>query len=240
MPDCVVVTGPAHGIGRAIAEAFTAEGWLVAGIDTQESDVPCDIFMRGDIGAPAVLEQFAAEVVARYGTVHALVNNAMRTRGGLPDCGWEDFIQAQRVGVAAPYYLTRLLAPHLAPGASVVNITSTRAIQSQAGTESYSAAKGGLTALTHALAVSLRGRARVNAIAPGWIDTTGETFTGPDATQHPAGRVGKPSDIAQAALYLCSPAASFITGQTLVVDGGMSRLMVYHGDEGWTYNQGNR
>ena len=240
MPDCVVITGPAHGIGRAIAEAFSAEGWLVAGIDVQESDAPCDFFMRGDIGDPAVLEQFAAEVVARYGTVHALVNNAMRTRGGLPDCGWEDFIQAQRVGVAAPYYLTRLLAPHFAPGASVVNITSTRAFQSQAGTESYSAAKGGLTALTHALAVSLRSRARVNAIAPGWIDTTDAAFTGPDATQHPAGRVGQPSDIAEAALYLCSPAASFITGQTLVVDGGMSRLMVYHGDEGWTYNQGNR
>ncbi|NLD34862.1 MAG: SDR family oxidoreductase [Clostridiales bacterium] len=231
----VLLTGPSHGIGRAIAQTFHAAGWLVAGIDKEPSDAPCDFFMQGDIGDPAVLEEFAAACAARYGTIHALINNAMRSEGGLSDCGWEDFLQAQRVGVAAPYYLTRLLSPHFAPGAGVVNITSTRAFQSQAGTESYSAAKGGLTALTHALAVSLRGRVRVNAIAPGWIDTTGGAFAGPDAAQHPAGRVGTPEDIAQAALYLCSPQANFITGQTLVVDGGMSRLMVYHGDEGWTY-----
>jgi NAD(P)-dependent dehydrogenase (short-subunit alcohol dehydrogenase family) len=167
--------------------------------------------------------------------VDFLINNAMITRGGLDACGYEGFLEVLRVGVAAPYYLTKLLAPRFAPGACVVNLSSTRAFQSQANTESYTAAKGGITALTHGMAVSLAGKARVNAIAPGWIDTTGSAFSGGDADQHPAGRVGKPSDIAAAVLFLCGDGASFITGQTLVVDGGMSRLMVYHGDRGWAY-----
>ena len=94
----------------------------------------------------------------------------------------------------------------------------------------------GVAALTHALAVSLRGKARVNAIAPGWIDTTGTAFEGPDALQHPVGRVGEPEDILQAALFLLGENSRFITGQTLVVDGGMSRLMIDHGDQGWRYD----
>lgn len=207
----------------------------MAVIDRAQADTPCDWFCVGDISDPRALEGFAQGVVQRFGQVHALVHNAMATRGGSPHCGWEDFLWAQKVGVAAPYYLTTLLAPHFAPDASVVNLASTRAFQSQRGTESYSAAKGGIVALTHALAMSLSGVARVNAIAPGWIDTTGGAFSGPDASQHPVGRVGRPQDIADAVWYLCSPQAGFITGQCLTVDGGMSKRMIYHGDEGWLF-----
>jgi NAD(P)-dependent dehydrogenase (short-subunit alcohol dehydrogenase family) len=152
------------------------------------------------------------------------------------------------VGVTAPYLLTSLLLPLFQPGASVVNIASTRAFQSQADTESYSAAKGGILALTHALAVSLAHRVRVNAVSPGWIDTTAwqgmpvKTGGGnlpalslADAAQHPANRVGQPADIVRTVMYLCHPDNSFVTGQNLTVDGGMSVQMVYHGDEGWRY-----
>ena len=107
---------------------------------------------------------------------------------------------------------------------------------SQPQTESYTAAKGGISALTHALAVSLAGRARVNSISPGWIDTEYRTYEGADALQQPAGRVGNPDDIAELALFLCSERAGFITGENICVDGGMTRLMVYHGDNGWSLN----
>ena len=233
--NTLLVTGGAQGIGRAIAGTFFQRGWQVAVIDRQPADTPCSLFIVGDIATPSVLEDFVAQCVQRFGPIHAVVNNAMATRGGYPDCSFEDFMQAQAVGVAAPYYLVKLCAPHFAKGASVVNIASTRAFQSQRGTESYAAAKGGLVALTHALAMSLSGVARVNAVAPGWIDTTGTAFEGADAAQHPVGRVGAPADIAEAVWYLCSDRAGFITGQTLVVDGGMSRRMAYHSDEGWAY-----
>ncbi len=232
----IVITGGAAGIGRATAALFHARGWRVAVTDRQPADIPCDWFYQGDISEQETLEDFARQAAARYDSIDALVNNAMLSRGGYPDCGWADFLWAQQVGVAAPYYLTTLLAPSLAPGASVVNMASTRAFQSQRGTESYSAAKGGLVALTHAMAMSLAGKARVNAIAPGWIDTTDTVFAGPDAQQHPVGRVGMPQDIAEAVWYLCSPQAGFITGQCITVDGGMSKQMIYHGDEGWQLN----
>ncbi len=233
-PRVIILTGGAQGIGRAAAEAFHAAGELVAVMDILEADTACDWYFQGDLSQQADLEDFAQGCIQRYGGIDGLIHNAMSSRGGYPDCGYQDFMWAQAVGVGAPYYLTSLLAPHFPPGASVVMLSSTRAFQSQAGTESYSAAKGGITALTHALSVSLRGRARVNAIAPGWIDTSGAAFGGPDASQHPAGRVGRPEDIVAAMRYLMSDEASFITGQTLVVDGGMSRQMIYHGDEGWT------
>ena len=229
-----LITGVSRGIGAAVAEAFAGAGARVAGIDLEPPGQALDLFYRGDVGEQEALERFAAACAEAFGQVDFLINNAMLTRGGMDRCGFQDFLAALRVGVAAPYYLSRLLLPHFAPGAIIINISSTRAFQSQANTESYTAAKGGITALTHAMAVSLKGRARVNAIAPGWIDTSCSAFSGSDLRQHPAGRVGKPSDIAQAALFLCGEGASFITGQTLVVDGGMSRLMVYHGDEGWT------
>ena len=229
----VVITGAAQGIGHSLARAFREAGARVAAIDLQECTEETDLFCRGDLADKAVLEDFAGRVRDGLGRVDILVHNAMLSRGGIDSCSYDDFLYVLRVGVAAPYYLTRLLEPLLSQGASILNISSTRAFQSQRNTESYTAAKGGITALTHALAVSLAGRARVNAIAPGWIDTTGTLFEGADRTQHPAGRVGRSEDIVRAAFFLCSEDASFITGQTLVVDGGMSKLMVYHGDEGW-------
>ena len=229
-----LITGCSRGIGAAIARAFKAQGVRVAGIDLNPPSEALDLFIQGDIASKETLERLAADCVRAFGQVDFLINNAMITRGGLETCGYEDFVEVLKVGLAAPYYLTRLLAPHFAPGACVINLSSTRAFQSQAGTESYTAVKGGITALTHAMAVSLSGIARVNAIAPGWIDTTGSSFSGGDTAQHPVRRVGQPEDIAAAALFLCGPGAGFITGQTLVVDGGMSKLMVYHGDAGWT------
>lgn len=224
-----VVTGGAKGIGRAIADAFRAEGAQVCIIDK----LPGEHFV-GDISRPEVLEAFAKDVIDQYGHVDYLINNALPITKGIGDCTWEDFSYALSVGVTAPFYLTQLFLPHFAPGASIVNISSSRDRMSQPFTESYTAAKGGIAALTHALAVSLSGRVRVNSISPGWIDTTGSTFDGPDAVQQPVGRVGHPMDIAHMALFLCSDKAGFITGENICIDGGMTKLMIYHGDHGWT------
>ena len=224
-----VVTGGAHGIGKAICESFRREDAQVCTIDV----TPGEGIFVGDVGDPTALETFAAEVVAKCGHVDYIVNNAPPLMKGIDDCSWDEFNRALQVGVSAPFYLTKLLLPHLAPGAAIVNISSSRDRMSQPQTESYTAAKGGISALTHALAVSLAGRARVNAISPGWIDTTGAEITGPDATQQPAGRVGKPEDIAELVLFLCSEKAGFITGENICADGGMTRLMINHGDNGW-------
>lgn len=152
---------------------------------------------------------------------------------GIDECSYEEFEYALKVGVTAPFYMVRLLKNHLAEGASIVNISSSRDRMSQPQTESYTAAKGGIAALTHALAVSLAGKARVNSISPGWIDTDYKVYEGPDAYQQPAGRVGNPLDIANMVLFLCSKKAGFITGENICIDGGMTRQMIYHGDCGW-------
>ena len=223
-----VITGGGHGIGSATSALFRQRGYAVEIIDA----APGPWFV-GDIGDKRTLERFAGEVVARHGQVDCLVNNAPPLMKGIDECSWEDFQRALAVGVAAPFYLTKLLAPHFAPGASVVNLSSSRDRMSQPQTESYTAAKGGIAALTHALAVSLADRARVNSVSPGWIDTTGQTFAGPDAAQQPVGRVGRPEDIAELIWFLCSDKAGFITGENICADGGMTRLMIYHNDFGW-------
>ena len=169
----------------------------------------------------------------RHGRVDFLVNNALPLMKGINECSWEEFSRALAVGVAAPFYLTRLFLPAFAPGASVVNISSSRDRMSQPQTESYTAAKGGISALTHAMAVSLAGKVRVNSISPGWIDTADSGITGPDAAQQPVGRVGRPEDIAELALFLCSDKAGFITGENICIDGGMTHQMIYHGDYHW-------
>ena len=181
-----------------------------------------------------MLEDFAAKVAADFGHVDYLVNNALPLMKGLDSCTYEEFNYALRVGVTAPFYLAKLFAPHFAPGAAIVNISSSRDRMSQPQTESYTAAKGGISALTHALAVSLAGRVCVNSISPGWIDTDYTVYEGPDACQQPEGRVGNPMDIANMVLYLCSDKAGFITGENICIDGGMTRQMIYHGDFGWT------
>ena len=225
-----VITGGAHGIGKAIAEAFVREGATVYIIDIKPGE-----WFVGDVSDKNDLERFAGYVAARSGHVDYLVNNALPLMKGIDECSYEDFTHALAVGVTAPFYLTKLLMPYFAPGASVINISSSRDRMSQPQTESYSAAKGGVAALTHAMAVSLAGKVRVNSISPGWIDTTDSDISGPDALQQPVGRVGKPEDIAEMALFLCSDKAGFITGENICIDGGMTRQMIYHGEHGWTY-----
>ena len=224
-----VITGGAKGIGKAIAEEFRKAGAHVCIIDL----LPNDYFM-GDLADQGVLEDFARKVIADYGHVDFLVNNALPLMKGLDICTYEEFNYALRVGVTAPFYLTKLFAPHFVPGAAIVNISSSRDRMSQPQTESYTAAKGGISALTHALAVSLSGKVRVNSISPGWIDTDYTVYEGPDAYQQPAGRVGNPMDIANMVLYLCSDKAGFLTGENICIDGGMTRQMIYHNDFGWT------
>lgn len=223
-----VITGGAHGIGQAIAQEFQKAGAHVCIIDL----LPNDYFV-GDLGDQTVLEAFARKVLDEYGRVDCLINNAPPLMKGLDECTYEEFNYALRVGVTAAFYLTKLFAPHFGPGAAVVNISSSRDRMSQPQTESYTAAKGGISALTHALAVTLREKARVNSISPGWIDTDYTSYQGPDATQQPVGRVGNPLDIAHMALFLCSDQAGFITGENICIDGGMTHQMIYHNDWGW-------
>ena len=228
----VVVTGGAQGIGRCIAEEFQKAGAHVCVIDKQ----PGNHFV-GDIADKQVLERFAREVIEKHGRVDHLINNALPLMKGIDECSYEEFQYAMSVGVTAPFYLSKLFSPFFAQGAAIVNISSSRDRMSQPQTESYTAAKGGIAALTHALAVSLAGRVRVNSISPGWIDTAYAVYEGPDATQQPVGRVGNPMDIANMVLFLCSDKATFITGENICIDGGMTHQMIYHGDHGWKLNK---
>ena len=224
----VIVTGGANGIGRCIANEFRKQGAVVYVIDKHEGE-----HFVGDISQKEVLEAFAAEVLSKHNKVDVIVNNALPLMKGIDDCSYEEFQYALSVGITAPFYLVKLFMSHLAEGASIINISSSRDRMSQPQTESYTAAKGGIAALTHALAVSLSGRARVNSISPGWIDTAYTVYEGPDALQQPVGRVGNPMDIAHMVLFLCSDKAGFITGENICIDGGMTKQMIYHGDCGW-------
>ena len=228
-----VITGGAHGIGKAIAEAFKKRGDKVYIIDKEQGD-----WFVGDVSSKETLEAFAEHVIKEAGHVDYLINNALPMMKGIDECSFEEFQYALSVGVTAPFYLTKLLSPYFAEDAAVINMASSRDRMSQPQTESYSAAKGGIAALTHSMAISLAGKARVNSISPGWIDTTGSEITGPDAVQQPVGRVGKPEDIAEMVMFLCSDKAGFITGENICIDGGMTKLMIYHGEHGWDYSKG--
>ncbi len=227
-----VITGGGAGIGKCIREAFERAGAAVCIIDTSEND-----YFTGDIACKDTLGAFAEKVISEYGRVDFLINNAPPKMCGITNCSYEDFEYAMRVGVTAPFYLSKLFLPYFSTGGSIINISSSRDRMSQPETESYTAAKGGIHALTHALAVSLGGKVRVNSISPGWIDTDFKVYEGPDATQQPSGRVGDPNDIANMVLYLCSPMAGFITGENICIDGGMTKQMIYHGDHGWSYEK---
>ena len=226
----VVITGGANGIGKTIAEEFRKNGATVCIIDIAEND-----YYVGDISNKEVLENFVQRVIADYGKVDYLINNALPISKGIDACTYEEFNYALQVGVSAPFYLSKLFLPYFAEGASIINISSSRDRMSQPNTESYTAAKGGIAALTHALAVSLAGKVRVNSISPGWIDTAFTEYVGADAVQQPVGRVGNPLDIANMVLFLCSDKAGFITGENICIDGGMTKQMIYHGDCGWEY-----
>ena len=225
----VVITGGAHGIGLCTAEEFRKSGAHVCVIDCAVGD-----HYVGDIGSKDDLEGFARTVIETYGRVDVLVNNAPPPMHGIDSCTWEQFENALTVGVTAPFYLCKLFAPYFSQGASVINISSSRDRMSQPQTESYTAATGGIAALTHALAVSFAGKVRVNSVSPGWIDTAYTVYEGADAKQQPAGRVGNPLDIAHMVLFLASSKAGFITGENICIDGGQTKLMIYHGDHGWT------
>ena len=235
----VIVTGGAQGIGKCIADEFRKEGAHVCIIDKQEGE-----HFVGDLSNKYAIEEFCKFVIDKYGHVDYIINNALPLMKGIDECSYEEFQYALNVGVTAPFYLVKCLKDCLAEGASIVNISSSRDRMSMPQTESYTAAKGGIAALTHALAVSLGGKARVNSISPGWIVTNPspkgegwEEAEGPDATQQPVGRVGNPLDIANMVLFLCSDKAGFITGENICIDGGMTKLMIYHAEHGWTLNQ---
>ena len=228
----VVVTGGARGIGKCIAEQFASAGAKVCVIDLLEND-----YFVGDLADKNTLEIFAQKVIDDYGHIDYLINNAAPKSCGITSCSYEDFEYAQKVGVTAPFYLSKLFVPYFAEGASIVNISSSRDRMSQPETESYTSAKGGISVLTHAMSVSLAGKVRVNSISPGWIDNNYTVYEGADATQQPVGRVGNPLDIANMVMYLCSDMAGFITGENICIDGGMTKQMIYHGDCGWILNE---
>ena len=227
----VVITGAAQGIGKCIADEFKKEGAYVCIIDLKEND-----YMQGDISKKEDLEHFARKVLTDYGHVDILINNAAPLSKGISECSYEEFCYALNTGVTAAFYLSKLFMNHFREGSSIINISSSRDRMSQAETESYTSAKGGIAALTHALAMSLSHRVRVNSISPGWIDTQEITYEGADASQHPSNRVGNPMDIANMVLFLCSDQASFINAENICIDGGMTKQMIYHNDYGWTYH----
>ena len=224
----VVLTGGAKGIGKCIKEMFEKQGAHVCIIDILEND-----YFIGNVGNKEDLIAFTNKVISGYERVDYIINNAKPLFKGIDTCSYEEFNEALQVGITGPFMLTKLLKDHLNQNACIINISSTRDCMSQPQSESYSAAKGGISALTHALAVSLAGKARVNSISPGWIDTEDKEYHGSDANQHLVKRVGKVEDIAHLVLFLCSEEAGFITGENICVDGGMTKLMIYHNDYGW-------
>ncbi|NMB97261.1 MAG: SDR family oxidoreductase [Clostridiaceae bacterium] len=247
-----VITGGAKGIGRCLTREFAKRGAKIAFIDMDkkageenrafiESQGGEAFFFPGDIAEESVLTSFAEAVIKKYKKVDYLINNACLSKKGiLSKCSYDDFNYVLKVGITAPYMLSRLFLPYFNKGASIVNISSTRAYMSQPDTESYSAAKGGISTLTHALAISLAHKVRVNSVSPGWIDTGAyydenyaPQYSEEDEKQHPSGRVGEPMDIARIVMFLCNEENSFINGQNITVDGGMTKLMIYHGDHGW-------
>ncbi|MGE5504655.1 MAG: SDR family oxidoreductase [Actinomycetota bacterium] len=222
MERVALVTGAAQGIGRAVAERLGADGFKVVTVDRHG---PAEVI--ADLSDPATI----APLVAGLGRLDLLVNNAgiseFRPLDAETLAHWNAVIATN---LTAPFLLAQAAAGILAAapgGGVVVNIASTRALMSEAGTEAYSASKGGLVALTHALAMSLGPKVRVNCISPGWIDTTGATLRAEDHAQHPAGRVGTPADVAALVSWLAGPEAGFMTGANLVLDGGMTRKMIY-------------
>jgi NAD(P)-dependent dehydrogenase (short-subunit alcohol dehydrogenase family) len=238
-----LVTGAARGIGLGIAAWLICEGWQVvladldrgrgAKVATTLGENACFIAM--DVADEAQVAQGVAEVLRRFGRLDALVSNAAvadphnMTLESLDLAHWNRVLA---VNLSGPMLLAKYCAPYLrAHCGAIVNLASTRASQSEPDTEAYAASKGGLVALTHALAISLGPEIRVNAVSPGWIDARdpavrrAEPLSEADHAQHPAGRVGTVEDVASMVAWLLSRGAGFVTGQEFVIDGGMSRKM---------------
>jgi NAD(P)-dependent dehydrogenase (short-subunit alcohol dehydrogenase family) len=223
----VLVTGGARGIGRGIATLLAQRGYQVAVADLDgDTALP---FFRCDVSREPSVKSCVRSVLRRFGRLDALINNAgIADPSGAPVeklslAKWDRKIGVNLTGV---FLMTKHCAPHLRKaGGAIVNIASTRALQSEAHTEAYAASKGGVVALTHALAMSLGPQVRVNCVSPGWIAK--RALSRKDHAQHPAGRAGRPADIGEMIAFLISDAAGFITGQNFVVDGGMTRKMIY-------------
>ena len=246
----VIVTGAGEGIGRAAAEKYGESGAyvVIADIDREAGEETRDfiikengnaVFIETDVAKEEDCRKLAEETVKKYGKIDILINNAGiadAKRAGIFGTGMEEFDRVINVNLRGTFMCSKYCVPFMEPGSSIINISSTRAFMSEPETEAYSASKGGIIALTHSMAVSLSQKnIRVNSISPGWIDVSGwkkgnkkgDVLTKADHEQHPAGRVGKPEDIAAACFYLTGGEAGFITGTNLNVDGGMTVKMIY-------------
>jgi len=228
-----IVTGAAQGIGRAVARLLVQRGYRVAVADLQAPAGKREkfLFVRTDVSSEASVRKCVRTMVKRLGRIDALVNNAGITgpgNGPVEKLALREWNRRIGVNLTGAFLMAKHCVPQLKRhGGAIVNIASTRALQSEPDTEAYAASKGGLVALTHALALSLGPRVRVNCVSPGWIAR--EAVRKKDHAQHPAGRVGRGEDIAEIVAYLLSDAAGFVTGQNFVVDGGMTKKMIYLG-----------
>jgi NAD(P)-dependent dehydrogenase (short-subunit alcohol dehydrogenase family) len=225
-----IVTGAGHGIGRSIAARLAAGGWQVAAADLEAPSKGKNIHpMRCDVRQEADLKELVTRTRKELGRIDAIVSNAgVSEFKSLADCSLEDWNRVLATNLTPAFLLAREAEKDLrkSKGAMIL-MSSTRAHMSEPDTHAYSATKGGLVALTHSLAISLGPEVRVNCISPGWINVKGEKLAKADHAQHPAGRVGVPEDIAAAVAFLLSDESGFITGAELIIDGGMTRKMIY-------------
>lgn len=220
-----IVTGGSGLIGAGICTALAGAGWDVASFDIEDSGADDLRFVHCDVAdEDSVADAFAS---LDWKGLDLLVNNAgvaAPVTGPVADLSLKQWRRVLDSHLTGAFLMTRSATPLFREGAAIVNIASTRAFMSEPFTEAYAAAKGGVVALTHALAISLGPRVRVNAVAPGWISGSPDLSLA-DHEQHPAGRVGRPSDVAEAVMFLAD--AGFVTGETLTLDGGMTRRMIY-------------
>ena len=247
MDKNIIVTGGAQGIGRIVSEQLVKNGYKVSVFEKDEEAInefkneinsATIAFFHTDVSDENEVKVSVAAAFEKFGNIGGLVNNAgIEANGPMTELSLDDWNRVIGTNLTGAFLCSKHAASHLKKSnGSIINISSTRALQSEPDTEAYSASKGGILALTHAMAMSLGPEIRVNCISPGWIDVSGvkkKSKANPielsekDHQQHPAGRVGKATDISSMVLFLLNPENSFITGQNFIVDGGMTRKMIY-------------